>query len=70
MLFSGEAWVVSHQSGWKCDALPYLVEFDNFGISRKPGVADTASHFIWGYDEITWFYLLPEQKEMPGCVSA
>jgi thiol-disulfide isomerase/thioredoxin len=49
-------------SGWKCEALPYLVEFDNFGISRNPGVADTASHFIWGYDEITWFYLLPEEK--------
>lgn len=49
-------------SGWKCAALPYLVEFDNFGISQKPGVADTASHFIWGYDEISWFYLLPEKK--------
>jgi hypothetical protein len=49
-------------SGWTCDALPYLVEFDNFGMSKKPGVADTTSHFIWGYDEITWFYLLPEKK--------
>lgn len=49
-------------SGWKCEALPYLVEFDNFGISDKPGIADTASHFIWGYDEVTWFYLLPEKK--------
>lgn len=47
-------------SGWKTDALPYLVEFDNFGASAAPGVADTTSHFIWGYDEITWFYLLPE----------
>ncbi len=35
-------------SGWQCESLPYLVEFDNFGISRSPGVADTASHFIWG----------------------
>lgn len=47
-------------SGWKCASLPYLVEFDNFGISRNPGVADTTSHFIWGYDEISWFYLQPE----------
>lgn len=47
-------------SGWKCDALPYLVEFDNFGVSKNPGVADTASHFIWGYDEITWFFLQSE----------
>ncbi|HKG05239.1 MAG TPA: hypothetical protein VKB19_02215 [Pedobacter sp.] len=49
-------------SGWNCDMLPYLVEFDNFGISDQPGVADTASHFIWGYDEVSWFYLLPEKK--------
>lgn len=47
-------------SGWACASLPYLVEFDNFGISRTPGVADTASHFIWGYDEISWLYLQPE----------
>lgn len=47
-------------SGWRCDALPYLVEFDNFGISRNPGVADTSSHFIWGYDEVSWFYLQSE----------
>ncbi|WP_423735775.1 hypothetical protein [Chitinophaga caseinilytica] len=47
-------------SGWQCASLPYLVEFDNFGISRTPGVADTTSHYIWGYDEISWFYLQPE----------
>lgn len=47
-------------SGWQCASLPYLVELDNFGVSRNPGVADTSSHFIWGYDEITWFYLQPE----------
>ncbi len=48
-------------SGWACESLPYLVEFDNFGVSRNPGVADTTSHFIWGYDEISWFYLQPEE---------
>lgn len=47
-------------SGWPCISLPYLVEFDNFGCSRTPGQSTIASHFIWGYDEITWFYL---QKE-------
>lgn len=26
-------------SGWRCDALPYLVEFDNFGVSDHPGEA-------------------------------
>jgi hypothetical protein len=24
-------------SGWKCKSLPYLVEFDNYGISKHPG---------------------------------
>jgi hypothetical protein len=47
-------------SGWQCGHLPYLVEFDNFGISKTPGVADTTSHFIWGWDEISWFSLQPE----------
>lgn len=52
-------------SGWYADALPYLVEFDNFGISDTPGQATIDSHYVWGYDEITWFYLQDEayQKE-------
>ena len=52
-------------SGWKCKSLPYVVEFDNFGVSNKPGKAPSASPFVWGYDEITWFSkLTPEsQKE-------
>jgi hypothetical protein len=40
-------------SGWSCDHLPYLVEFDNFG-SSNPGNSSKAP-FIWGWDEITWF---------------
>lgn len=46
-------------SGWQCDHLPYLVEFDNFGRSRQPDVADLSSHFVWGWDEISWFALQP-----------
>ena len=34
---------------------PFLVEFDNFGITKNPGVATPESHYAWGYDEITWF---------------
>ena len=41
-------------SGWACKSLPYLVEFDNFGISDTPG-ENTGDHMIWGYDEITWY---------------
>jgi hypothetical protein len=44
-------------SGWSCEHLPYLVEFDNFGVSNKPGEEKAGGNFfwIWGYDEITWF---------------
>lgn len=47
-------------SGWSCEHLPFLVEFDNFGRSN-PG-KPSRSPFIWGWDEITWFALLPEQE--------
>lgn len=47
-------------SGWACEHLPYLVEFDNFGRSN-PG-KPSRSPFIWGWDEITWFALLPEKE--------
>ena len=42
-------------SGWRCEHLPYLVEIDNWGVSRTPGEARAGSIWIWGYDEITWF---------------
>lgn len=45
-------------SGWECESLPYLVEFDNFGISDHPGMANINDHCVWGYDEISWFYQL------------
>ncbi len=47
-------------SGWACERLPYLVEFDNFG-RRNPG-KPSKSPFIWGWDEITWFALMPEKE--------
>lgn len=52
-------------SGWTVESLPYLVEFDNFGISSEPGNPVSDSHFIWGYDEISWFSLKSDddQKE-------
>jgi len=41
-------------SGWTCDHLPYLCEFDCGGSSDKPG---QPSHFPWnwGYDCGSWF---------------
>ncbi|MDR2806379.1 MAG: hypothetical protein LBB85_12240 [Dysgonamonadaceae bacterium] len=47
-------------SGWRCDHLPYLVEFDNFGRSRESNVPTLNSPFIWGWDEISWLSLQPE----------
>ena len=46
-------------SGWSCDALPYIVELDNFGSSGRGG-QNIGQHFIWGYDEICWFAHQPE----------
>ena len=48
-------------SGWSCEHLPYLVEFDNFGSNRNVG-KPSPTPFIWGWDEITWFALLPESE--------
>jgi hypothetical protein len=48
-------------SGWSCEHLPFLVEFDNFG-GRNQGHSTSGTIFIWGYDEITWFSVLPEAE--------
>lgn len=47
-------------SGWSCKQLPFLVEFDNYGRSRKPGDAGMGLYWVWGWDEITWFSQQPE----------
>lgn len=49
-------------SGWSCKNLPYIVEFDNFGISTDPG-NPVQGAFIWGYDEISWFSLKSEAEQ-------
>src|SRR5437016_10243417 len=38
-------------SGWSCEHLPYLVEFDNYGRSRHPGEAGQGRFCVWGWDE-------------------
>lgn len=47
-------------SGWSCDQLPYLAELDNFEPSGRPG-QNIGGHWIWGYDEISWFAHQPEE---------
>lgn len=49
-------------SGWTCEHLPYLVEFDNFGVAARPGQPHQVP-FVWGYDEIEWFaHQKPEDR--------
>jgi len=48
-------------SGWECEHLSYLVEFDNWGVSKTPGQSGAGGTFVWGYDEITW--LAHQSKE-------
>jgi hypothetical protein len=52
-------------SGWECEHLPYLVEFDNWGssghggqsvggkIGEIQGISDR--YWVWGWDEICWY---------------
>jgi hypothetical protein len=42
-------------SGWSCEHLPYLVELDNYGVSKQPGKPGAGGFWVWGYDEISWF---------------
>lgn len=46
-------------SGWTCPSLPFIVELDNFEPSGKAG-QNIGGHWIWGYDEISWFAHQPE----------
>jgi hypothetical protein len=48
-----------HPSGWEADPLPFLVEYDNYGISKNAGTLTVTNYYTWGYDEITWFALQP-----------
>ncbi len=49
-------------NGWSCEHLPFIVEFDNWGRSGKPGRASTWARptGCGGYDEICWFAHQPE----------
>lgn len=48
-------------SGWTAESMPFIVELDNFGRSRFAGQPRHDSHYAWGYDEITWFSLQPQE---------
>lgn len=46
-------------SGWSCEHLPFIVEFDNWAASGKEGQA-IGDWWTWGWDEIDWFAHQPE----------
>lgn len=49
-------------SGWSCDSLPYLVEFDNYGYSGRGGES-VGGIWVWGYDEMSWYaHSTPEAR--------
>lgn len=42
-------------SGWECESLPYLVEFDNSGADEIHTCDNPSWYWPWGWDEATWF---------------
>jgi len=49
-------------SGWSCKSLPYLVAFDDSGISSD-SCRPVNECCIWGYNEISWFSLKNEEEQ-------
>lgn len=49
-------------AGYPVDALPYLVEFDNWGSSGRGGEV-VNDWWVWGWDEIVWYaHQAPEYR--------
>ncbi|MCQ2184194.1 MAG: hypothetical protein MJY62_02125 [Bacteroidales bacterium] len=46
-----------------CEDIPYVLDFDNFGVSSHPGEAAN-DNFCWGYDEISWFSRLSHNQQV------
>lgn len=49
-----------HPMGFEIENNLTLLEFDNYGNNGNPGVPTYKAFFNWGYDDITWFALQPE----------
>jgi hypothetical protein len=51
-------------SGWECESLPYMVEFDNSGADDVHTCDNPSWYWPWGWDEATWFARnTPEYRE-------
>jgi len=51
-----------HPQGYNVSENFYVVEIDNFE-NNHPGDPTPATHYPWGYDEITWFALQPKEGQ-------
>ncbi|HUW59471.1 MAG TPA: hypothetical protein VMZ06_00580 [Candidatus Bathyarchaeia archaeon] len=50
-----------HPSGWPCDHMPYLVEFDQCHASGHEGQGGLGPPFVWGFEEAAWLAKQPAQ---------
>lgn len=51
-------------SGWECESLPYMVEFDNSGADDVHTCDNPSWYWPWGWDEATWFaHNTPEYRD-------
>ncbi|MCE5197778.1 MAG: hypothetical protein ABFD54_09035 [Armatimonadota bacterium] len=44
-----------HPSGWTCEHVPYLLDFDHWGATGKEGQPCKEPWTTWGYDETDWY---------------
>lgn len=50
-----------HPSGWHCEHLPYLVNFDQCLASGREGQPNTGLPWVWGYEEAAWLAHQPAE---------
>ena len=50
-----------HPLGFDIDVCFTILEFDNYGGNGNPGVATPDGFYNWGWDDITWFAMQPEE---------
>ncbi len=49
-----------HPLGFTVEENFTILEFDNYDSNGKLGVATPNAHYVWGYDDISWFALQPK----------
>ena len=62
----GRSKSAKHPCGFDADPLPFMLEFDAWDLSPYPGEYRESDYYIWGYDDLSWFYMHSneERKEI------